>query len=128
MRPDVYVMTIILILIFFVLVPFITKGYTIGKGIVKIKIIDSRNNGRPKFWQYLVRSLSFYLFVTVFYLIVYILFFKVGYDVISKDMLFIIIFLSSILSSFIFYDLVYYFTANGKFTNERLSKTELIAF
>lgn len=126
MRTDVYFMTIILIIIFFVLVSFITKGYTIGKGIMKIKIVDSRNNIKPKFWQYAVRSLSFYLFVTLFYLLLYILIFKVGYDVMSKDMLFIILFMSSILATVIFYNLIYYFAVNGKFTNERLSKTELV--
>lgn len=128
MRKDVYLMSIVLILIFFVIIPFITKGYTIGKGIVKIKIIDSRNKGNAKFWQYLIRSLSFYLFATAFYLIFYILIFKVGYDILSKDLLFIIIFISSILSSFIFYDIAYYMIADGKFTNDRLSKTELKTF
>lgn len=126
LRVDVYYVTVFLILLFFVLIPNITKGYTIGKAMVKIRIVDKKTGEKAKFWQYLVRSLVFYLVINILYILVYVLFFEIGYDVMSKELLFIIIFVSTLLTLTILYDFLYYLKSQGQFLNERLSKTKLI--
>jgi len=57
-KSSVYVslINIIVLILYFAVFQYFNKGQTIGKAILKIKVLDEKNN-KPKFWQILVRSL-----------------------------------------------------------------------
>ncbi|MBR6221955.1 MAG: VanZ family protein [Lachnospiraceae bacterium] len=54
---------IVLILIYFVIVPSITKGRTLGKMVFKMKLVRRRDGNEPKPWQYFIRYSLLYLMV-----------------------------------------------------------------
>ncbi len=64
----------VIIVLYFIVSSLVTKGYTIGKYIVKIRIVDKEGNP-PKFHQYIIRYLSLYLILFIpnycFYILSY---------------------------------------------------------
>lgn len=59
---------------YFTFLPFLTHGYTLGKFLVKIKIVSLENEKKsPKFFHYLIRSIFLHGFIFNLYRIVLLL-------------------------------------------------------
>ena len=62
------VMNVILVIIFFVFIPFLNNGSTLGKKVMKLKIVDKEGN-KPSMNVLIIRSLIFnslgYLLITL---------------------------------------------------------------
>ncbi len=65
-----YLVMMISFIFYFVLIPFLFKGQTLGKKLLKIKVVDKENN-KPKFYQYFIRyAVLFLIYIPFpFYLI-----------------------------------------------------------
>ena len=66
LNPYVYIASLIMMFVFLVLIPWITEGYTLGKKIVGIRLMQS-NKKRPKFFNLLFRFMTFYLIAFTLY-------------------------------------------------------------
>ena len=60
----IYLVTVILYFIFFNLY---TEGQTLGKKMIRLKIVNNKDDGKVKWWQYLVRCLI--LYQPIYYLV-----------------------------------------------------------
>ena len=66
MNQRIYFVTIALVIIFFVLLPYIFNGRTLGKSLVKIRLQNIDSEG-VSFFRLLLRSALFYSFINIYY-------------------------------------------------------------
>ncbi len=62
-----YLIDGIIIILYFTLFPLIYEGQTIGKKIVKLKVIHQEENKKVSFWQYFFRAIITPIFKSLFF-------------------------------------------------------------
>lgn len=65
-RPELFIIMVTIGCLFFILIPWITNGYSIGKRMVKIKLVS--HDERLKFWKLALRYGYIALVITILYI------------------------------------------------------------
>lgn len=127
LNPDVYLAAFAIMFVFFVITPWITKGFTMGKRIIGIKLSQT-NSDHPKFFNLLFRFILFYSFIFTFYWAAIISTGRLSLSVFQHSLRlyapWVLIFLLVSIAS----DIVYATINDVPFLYERLSKINNITF
>lgn len=121
----IHVQIFFVITVYFVILPIITKGKTLGRVLVNIKVIDI-NNLKPKWYQYVVREYTFWLIV-VFGLPILRYLYKICLNQYIKVIIITLsIFIIILLISY-FFNIFLKFKKNKQYFYEIISKTKYIS-
>lgn len=111
---------LIIFIIYYLLIPLITKGSTIGQKWLNLKIVDYQNNFNPL--KYILRIIMFILI----YFISPIILFKLAFNS-SNILMFISFIILIIYFIYIFKTIIRFLFSSKEMTYEKISKTKMIS-